>query len=58
MILTQFTVWPEAGGLLDQDPLFLRRLQQYTAVKNAHDEKEAAREKAKGKGGVAGRRGR
>lgn len=47
MILTQFNFWPEGGGILDQDPLFLRRLQQYTAVKNAHDEKKAAQEKAK-----------
>lgn len=54
--MTQFTVWPEAGGILDQDPLFLRRLQQYTAVKNRHDEQEAAREKRSGK--VAGRKGR
>jgi hypothetical protein len=47
MVLTQFNVWPEAGGILDQDPLFLRRLQQYTAVKNAHDEKERAAEERK-----------
>lgn len=47
--MTQFTVWPEDGGILDQDPLFLRRLQQYTAVKNVHDQKERAAEEAKAK---------
>lgn len=47
--MTQFAVWPEAGGILDQDPLFLRRLQQYTAVKNEHDKKERAAEEAKAK---------
>jgi len=56
MIMTQFTVWPEGGGIMDQDPLFLRRLQQYQSVKSRHDEQEAAKEKSKGK--VAGRKGR
>jgi hypothetical protein len=47
MILSQFTVWPEAGGLLDQDPLFLRRLGQYTVLKSRADERKKAQEKNK-----------
>jgi len=54
MILSQFTIWPQAGGILDQDPLFIRRLEIYTAAKNVQDRREKAendRKRPKGKGG-------
>jgi hypothetical protein len=44
MILTQFQVWPEAGGILDQDPLFLRRLLKYQEIKGRFEDKKAAQE--------------
>lgn len=46
MILTQFHVWPEAGGILDQDPLFLRRLQTHNEIKGRYEDQKAARKKA------------
>lgn len=47
MILSQYTVWPMAGGILDQDPLFLRRLGEYTVLKARADDKKQAEEKRK-----------
>jgi hypothetical protein len=47
MILSQYSVWPEAGGILDQDPLFLRRLGQFTVMKAKADERKEAQEKRK-----------
>jgi hypothetical protein len=34
-----------AGGLLDQDPLFLLRLDEFLSVKHRHDEQKEAHEK-------------
>lgn len=51
MVLTQYTVWPMAGGLLDQDPLFLRRLNVYLRAKADEDKREEARKARKGKAG-------
>lgn len=47
MIMTRFAVWPEEGGILNQDPLFLRRLRTYTTVKSRYEERKAAAEKSK-----------